>query len=323
MKKKYELTDETKIVDGHILHRIRALKDFNNVKKGELGGYVESTNNLSQDGLCWIFDNSNVYENARVSGDARILGIDVKIYGNAEVYDNVRISGHACICDDAKVYGNAKVWESSRIFDEAHIYGSAKVFGDTWVFKDAQIAGTAEIWAGDFSFKAFITTMDDYIVFNNIGSTHSQLTAYKTINNVIMISHPTLYGWFSGCIDEFTNHIHEIYKIVPNSEYSESFNEYRKEKHDESYKKYIKEYDIILELIKTRFQTPRRVLMDSTIKTDIEQIEKDALDIIKTEEYNAKVAAKVVELKAEQLAKETFTGWQFPLIIKWRGFRKS
>ena len=41
MEKKYRLTDETINVDGRILHRIEALKDFGNVKKGDKGGFVE------------------------------------------------------------------------------------------------------------------------------------------------------------------------------------------------------------------------------------------------------------------------------------------
>ena len=38
MDKKYELTDETMEFDGHTLHRIRALKSFSDVMKGDLGG---------------------------------------------------------------------------------------------------------------------------------------------------------------------------------------------------------------------------------------------------------------------------------------------
>lgn len=40
---KYELTYETKVVDGHTLHRIRAVQDMplHNVKAGDLGGWVE------------------------------------------------------------------------------------------------------------------------------------------------------------------------------------------------------------------------------------------------------------------------------------------
>ena len=32
--KKYELTEETKVMNGHNIHRIRALIDFKDVKKG-------------------------------------------------------------------------------------------------------------------------------------------------------------------------------------------------------------------------------------------------------------------------------------------------
>ena len=36
MDKKYELTDETIVVERPALHRIRALKDFGEVKKGDV-----------------------------------------------------------------------------------------------------------------------------------------------------------------------------------------------------------------------------------------------------------------------------------------------
>ena len=47
--KKYELTSETKVINGVELHRIKALESFGNIKKGELGGWIESEKNLSQD----------------------------------------------------------------------------------------------------------------------------------------------------------------------------------------------------------------------------------------------------------------------------------
>ena len=67
--KKYEFTDETKKSCGKILHRIRAIRSFNGVKKGQLGGFIESENNLSHDGNAWICSNAEVYGNVRVYGD--------------------------------------------------------------------------------------------------------------------------------------------------------------------------------------------------------------------------------------------------------------
>ena len=65
--KKYELTNESITLDnGTKLYHIRALRDFGNVKAGEIGGYVQGENNLSQEGDAWV------YGDARVSGDAEV-----------------------------------------------------------------------------------------------------------------------------------------------------------------------------------------------------------------------------------------------------------
>ena len=73
--KKYELTSETKIVFGHILYRIKALSSFGCVSAGDLGGFLESEKNLSQNGNAWVFGNAEVYGDARVSGDAEVSKI--------------------------------------------------------------------------------------------------------------------------------------------------------------------------------------------------------------------------------------------------------
>ena len=96
--KKYELTEETIMTDGNRkLHRIKALKDFSDVKAGNLGGYVESENNLSQEGDCWIYD-------------------DAMVYGDAKVYDNARVF------DNAQVYGSARVYRYSQVCDYEEVY---------------------------------------------------------------------------------------------------------------------------------------------------------------------------------------------------------
>ena len=64
---KYRLTTESIELNGKTFYRIQALKDFSNVKKGSLGGFVESERNLSQEGDCWI------YGDAIISGDNEIV----------------------------------------------------------------------------------------------------------------------------------------------------------------------------------------------------------------------------------------------------------
>lgn len=68
--KKYKLTSETKIHLGKTLYRIKALITFSIVKKGELGGFIEKENNLSQ-----------VYGDAWVSGNALVKKTPIVISG--------------------------------------------------------------------------------------------------------------------------------------------------------------------------------------------------------------------------------------------------
>ncbi|MBQ3352937.1 hypothetical protein IJG89_01120 [Candidatus Saccharibacteria bacterium] len=84
--KKCELTNEKITFMGRVLHRIRALRNFGIVKVGDLGGFIESEDNLSQDGSCWVFDYAKVYGNARVYGNAMVFDY-AKVFYCAEVFD--------------------------------------------------------------------------------------------------------------------------------------------------------------------------------------------------------------------------------------------
>ena len=129
MERKYELTAETLSVNGRTLHRIKALRDFSNVKAGELGGWIEKESNLSHSGNCWVYNDAKVYGNAEVWGNA-------KVYGDAEVW------GNAKLCDNAEVYGNAKVWGNARVYDNAEV----KSMKDYIVFKNWWSSGRYFTW---------------------------------------------------------------------------------------------------------------------------------------------------------------------------------
>lgn len=82
--KKYEFTGETIKSCGKVLHRIRAVRNFNGVEKGDLGGFIESEDNLSHDGNAWIYGNAEVFGRARVYGDILIFDgeeLNLKICG--------------------------------------------------------------------------------------------------------------------------------------------------------------------------------------------------------------------------------------------------
>ena len=121
--KKFKLTKNSKVVNGITLHQIQALKDFSNVKKGDLGGWIEKEENLSQD------------NNAQVSGDAWVFE-DAQVYGDARVSDNAQVYG------DARVYESAWVSGNARVSGDARVYGDAEVYGDAWVYGDAEVSDT-------------------------------------------------------------------------------------------------------------------------------------------------------------------------------------
>lgn len=114
--KKYEILLDTKTYfKGRVLYRIRALKDFADVKAGDLGGYIQRERNLSQEGNCWVYDDAKVhngaqvYDNAKVYGSAIVCGF-AEIYDNAEVGDNAKVFGYAGVCAESKIGGNAEVF---------------------------------------------------------------------------------------------------------------------------------------------------------------------------------------------------------------------
>ena len=129
--KKYILTKTTKEWCGITLFQIKATADFGDVKKGDLGGFIEKEENLSQEDNAWVSGNARVYGNAQVSGNAWVSG-DAQVSGNAQVYDN------------AQVYGNA------RVYGDAWVYGNAWVSGNAWVYGNARVYGKLKLLAGFF-----------------------------------------------------------------------------------------------------------------------------------------------------------------------------
>ena len=128
MLKKYELTEQHPDTG---LYCIKALRDFGNVAKGDIGGWIEGEKNLSHEGYAWVYGDAWVYGYAWVSGNAR-------------VYGNARVSGYA------RVYGNARV------------SGNARVYGDAWV---SRAKHTSNVWTMTLG-KHTITVDGDYL---NIG----------------------------------------------------------------------------------------------------------------------------------------------------------
>jgi len=213
-EKKYELTDISMTLrNGATLYRIRSLIDNREsgrcVMNGELGGYVQSERNLSQEGFCWVDGKAMAYENAYVSGNALVNGKS-QVFGNARVGDYAwvsgaaRVYGSACVFDDSRIgdlaraFGkallkgcsqvlhNAQVFEDACICDDAKLLGEAKLYGNARLMNNARVWGSARV-RGDaivgsgayLCGSVKIKHPNDCITIFPIGSRNSALTLTK------------------------------------------------------------------------------------------------------------------------------------------------
>ena len=120
---KYEIIDDQNDENyGHI----KALIDFGDVKKGDIGGKIDNYNNLSQEGDCWVGYYARVYDDAKVFDNAEVFG-SAKVYDNAWVFDNAKVYGSSEVFRNAEVYKNAKVYGNDRVYDNAKVTGDEEV----------------------------------------------------------------------------------------------------------------------------------------------------------------------------------------------------
>ncbi|MGB7799706.1 YdcK family protein [Buttiauxella sp.] len=179
---KYQLTGDAKLhdylVDGKKqqvkLWQVVALYDFSDVKTGQLGGWIETEDNLSQLGHCWIYGNESVvYGGSTVSGDAQVHGSSTLCHqahiSDKSFVEHSLISGECRIFDAARIvngsqviavrgltadkdqllqiYGNATV-NASRVIHQAQIFGNA-IVNNAFIEHRAEVFGQAILQGND------------------------------------------------------------------------------------------------------------------------------------------------------------------------------
>ena len=156
---KYEITDIAH-EQYPFLHRIRALRDIGeDVKAGDLGGFVESETNLSfrPGDDAWIFNdaivaedavvdkNAVVRDNATVCGKACVSCGSV-MSGHSKAEDDVYLNG-ATMQDDATTSGNAMILQERRLGGAPILSGQCRVYGT--VRGDVRIGGKAVLFSNE------------------------------------------------------------------------------------------------------------------------------------------------------------------------------
>ena len=104
---KYKFTGETKTHFGCTLHQIVCVTAFASIAAGDIGGWIEKEENLSQSGDAWVYGNAQVYGNAWVFGDAQVYGDAQVLLGHHKFKDicilQIQGSAHAVCSPDGAV----------------------------------------------------------------------------------------------------------------------------------------------------------------------------------------------------------------------------
>lgn len=231
--KKYELTNESMgLFNSVTVYRIRALRDFADVKKGQLGGFIQHEANLSHEGDAWVYDNARVFdkarviENARVEGDATVFGAAIigrsaTVGGSANVYNKAIVCDHAWVTDYANVCGMAIIKDEAVVLDRASVEGKALIGRRSRVGGETTVSGEAEILTKStvkFLYidayirgKARILSKKDVITIGPIGSRASTLTAYRSLKPYVEGIEVST-GCFNGPLKAFEYQVFERHR---------------------------------------------------------------------------------------------------------------
>ena len=193
---KYEITDIVGYRFKKKVYRIRALKDFSDVKKGDLGGFVSSYENLSQYGDCWIYDNAAIIDNALLENDSTVHNMTI-------VYDNSIIRGESKVYNSTRICGSSYI-NNSNIFGKSFlrnvfIQGSG-IKGNLITDKNkssiicSYIRGSLSLRGSLISGSSIISDMANIYQGSSIIKSNLRLCKNSHINNIYMENCATVCG---------------------------------------------------------------------------------------------------------------------------------
>lgn len=163
MDKKYELIPSD--IEGY--YKVKALRDFGLVKAGDIGGYVQSEKNLSQEGDCWVFKDCFASENAKVSDNAIVMN-NSYISGNAKVYGNAIVMYNCNITDDVEIFDTAVVHDCATVRHNVKIYGDSEVGGLIILYGNVDIKNTRGVYGKlTIGGKIKINNTNDVVIFHS------------------------------------------------------------------------------------------------------------------------------------------------------------
>jgi hypothetical protein len=173
---KYELikldTESQEYKDG-LRFRIKALKSFSDVKRGELGGFVTHANNLSQSGDCWVYNNAKMYDNSAIYDnsvmyDFSIMRDKAVMYDDSAMYNFSQMHNNSSMWGNSEMHDNSAMWDDSSMWGNSEMHDNSAMYGKTRIAKNCKLTKDTRLYSYKYSKydASYYYTRDNTLMIN-------------------------------------------------------------------------------------------------------------------------------------------------------------
>jgi len=196
--RKYRFTGQTKSWRSAKSQKSVELSQIRRISDGAPGGWIESEENLSHGGDCWIGPNVMVSGGATITDYAELEG-HVPVTGWAEISGSAKISGHGkpvSIFDHAFISDYAVVTDGTILSDRVRILDASEVHSST-ISNNAVISGFAVIKDNCHVFGDSVITGYSRLESHVIVVGNSRVSGRVTLSNNVKVNDSELADFVS------------------------------------------------------------------------------------------------------------------------------
>lgn len=200
--KKYDFTGEKKtLLNGKTVSRIRAVRDIPRfaVKSGELGGWLEFSENLVETDDCWVS------EEAIVTGHATVVKENAFVGGEAVV--SALFDGYTIIASNCFISGNAQLEDCVLTGADITVRGEVKltstnIYGSNIIIQGSAIVSIVTIMESAnkvrISDNAIVRGGEEVLRIKGVDITISGNAHLQDIKNINGVNFTALEDCFVG-----------------------------------------------------------------------------------------------------------------------------
>ena len=113
---KYELIEAEENPSG-LKYRVKALRNFKDVREGDVGGLVSNEKSVSQEGNCWVFPDAKMLDDSKIFNNATLRHRSM-MYGKTEMHDDSTMRGDAEMRGTSELHGYSAIRGTHKLVDK-------------------------------------------------------------------------------------------------------------------------------------------------------------------------------------------------------------